>query len=210
MFYLQNFKTMLQWYKIIMRLSLLILKNNKNLTVDISLISVFTAIICICSWISIPFLGIPFSLQTFAVFTCAAVIGAEKSIISVLVYILLGITGLPVFSGFRSGLSVLLGPTGGYLIGFIAAAFIIGITIKILPSYKISKILAMIMGQTVCYFFAAIWYRFVYIENAVSFKEILSACVIPFIVPDIIKIIAAVILSDSVIRIFKKQNIDTI
>ena len=108
------------------------IKNNKNLTVDIALISLFTAIICVCSWLSIP-MGVPVSLQTFAVFTAAAVLGAKKSVISVVIYILLGLAGVPVFTGFRSGAAVVTGPTGGYLLGFVFAAIIIGTMTKKLP-----------------------------------------------------------------------------
>ena len=154
-------------------------------------------------------MGIPFSLQTMAVFVTAGVLGAKRAVISVILYILLGAIGIPVFSGFKSGASVLLSPTGGYLIGFVFAAGIIGLIIKILPQKKWAKAVAMLMGQLVCYTFGVIWYEFIYLEASIELEEALLICVAPFIVPDIIKTTAAVILSDSVIRIFKKQNIDT-
>ncbi|MBQ8782515.1 MAG: biotin transporter BioY [Clostridia bacterium] len=186
------------------------IKDKRNLTADISLISVFTAVMCVCSWISIPFMGIPFSLQTLAVFVTASVLGSKKAVISVLIYICLGVIGVPVFTGFKSGASVLLSPTGGYLIGFIFAAGIIGLMIKLLPEKKWIKWLSMLTGQVICYIAGIVWYEFVYLDTAVYIKEALLICVVPFIIPDIIKTAAAVILSDSVNRIFKKQNIDTL
>ena len=75
------------------------IKNTNKLTVDIALTALFTAIICVCSWLSIP-MGVPVSLQTFAVFTAAAVLGAKKAVISVIIYILLGLSGLTVFTCF--------------------------------------------------------------------------------------------------------------
>jgi biotin transport system substrate-specific component len=178
------------------------LKNRKNLTVDIALISLFTAIICVCSWLSIP-MGVPVSLQTFAVFTAAAVLGAKKSVISVIIYILLGLAGVPVFTGFRSGASVVAGPTGGYLIGFIFAALIVGILTNAFPHKKWVAPTAMIIGQLICYLCGTVWYEFIYLDSAVSLGESLMICVAPFILPDIIKITAEIILSKSVRRILK-------
>lgn len=178
------------------------IKNNKKFTVDIALISLFTAIICVCSWLSIP-IGVPVSLQTFAVFTAAAVLGAKKSVISVVIYILLGLAGVPVFTGFRSGAAVVTGPTGGYLLGFVFAAIIIGTMTKKLPQKKWVLPVSMIAGQIACYICGAMWYKYIYLGNSVGFGETLMICVIPFIVPDIIKTTAAVILSKSVRRILK-------
>ena len=178
------------------------IKNNKNLTVDVALISLFTAIICICSWLNIP-MGVPVSLQTFAVFTAAAVLGAKKAVISVVIYILLGLAGVPVFTGFRSGAAVVAGPTGGYLIGFIFAALIIGGLTKAFFQKKWVAPASMIIGQAVCYLCGTVWYGYVYLDEAIGPGEALMICVVPFILPDIIKITAALILSKSVRRILK-------
>lgn len=183
-------------------------KKSKNFTVDISLIAMFAAIICICSWISIPFMGVPFSLQTFAIFSCIGVLGTRRSILSVLLYLALGMIGLPVFSGFRSGMSAIIGPTGGFLVGFVFAVIVTGMVMKILPSKKLSKMIAMFTGQIACYTVAMIWYSLVYLESSAGFYETFSICVTPFVIPDIIKVVLAVFLSDSVAHILKKQNID--
>ncbi len=182
---------------------------NKKLTADVALIAMFTALTAICSWISFPFFGIPVSLQTFAIFVTAGVLGAKKGTISVLIYTLLGIIGAPVFTGFKSGATALFSPTGGYILGFIFTVFIAGILLKKLPSKARWSALAMGVGQIICYISGALWYSFVFLKSeSFDFKLVLSVCVAPFIIPDIIKIIAAIILSNTVKRVLKKQNID--
>ena len=91
--------------------------------IDITLIALFAALMAICSWISIP-LTVPFTLQTFAVFVTLEIIGGKRGTLSILVFLLLGAIGVPVFAGFKSGVAVLLGTTGGYLIGFLCTALI--------------------------------------------------------------------------------------
>ena len=97
---------------------------------DIVLISLFSAIIVICSLITIPSV-IPFTLQTFALFTIIGILGTKKAFLSVLLYLLLGAVGLPVFSGFRGGIGHLFGVTGGYLLGFLLTTLISGTLLNI-------------------------------------------------------------------------------
>lgn len=99
-----------------------------------ALCGLFAAVTAVCSWISIPlgFTPIPLNLGTLAVYLTGALLGKKYGPISLLVYTLAGAVGLPVFSGFRGGLSVLAGPTGGYIIGYIVAAFLIGLIISLL------------------------------------------------------------------------------
>lgn len=180
-----------------------------KITVDIALIGMFTALITICSWISFPFLGIPASLQTFAIFITTNVLGAKKGTMSVLVYILLGIIGVPVFSGFKSGPSAIFSATGGYIIGFAFAVFVAGLLIKKLPDKNWAKAVSMGIGQIICYISGVIWYSLVFVKNDnVNLALTFSLCVAPFILPDIIKIVAALFLSNAVRRVLKKQNID--
>ena len=96
---------------------------------DLSIIALFAAIMCILGPLSIPIGPVPISLTTFAVFLSVYLLGAKKSAISVIIYLLIGLTGLPVFSGFQGGVAKLAGPTGGYIIGYIAAAFLVGLII---------------------------------------------------------------------------------
>lgn len=106
-------------------------KSKRFKTIDIAYIGIFAALIAVCSWISIPF-AVPVTLQTMAVCITAGLLGTKKSVLTVLVYILLGLIGVPVFAGFSSGAGVLFGMTGGYIIGFIFTALIVGIMLKVL------------------------------------------------------------------------------
>ena len=102
----------------------------KNNTKRIALIAMFVAVMTICSWISIP-LTVPITLQTFAIFVTCGVLGGCDGTIAVCIYIMLGIIGLPVFSGFTGGPAKLLGPTGGYIIGFILTALVMWVINRI-------------------------------------------------------------------------------
>ena len=93
----------------------------KTKTYDLAYIAIFAVLIAICSWISIP-MTVPFTLQTFGVFMAVGVLGGKRGSLAVLVYILLGVIGVPVFAGFSGGLGILLNNTGGYIIGFLFSA----------------------------------------------------------------------------------------
>ena len=90
----------------------------KMKTIDLAYMALGAVIIAVCSWISIPTV-VPFTLQTFAVFSVLGLLGGKRGTISVLIYILLGAVGVPVFAGFSGGFGVILGPTGGYIVGFL-------------------------------------------------------------------------------------------
>lgn len=169
--------------------------NNRIDTKSLVYCGICVALIAICSWISIP-LTIPFTLQTFAVCLTTALLGTKRGTITILVYILLGLIGVPVFAGFTSGIGRLMGPTGGYIIGFIFTALIVGIiTEKVNKSIPVLAI-AMVIGILVCYAFGTVWFVVVYsrTKEAIAFGTALSMCVIPYLIPDAIKIVVAVIL----------------
>ena len=165
------------------------------------MVSLTAVIISICSWISIPMV-VPFTLQTFAVFFAFIFLGGVYGTLSVVIYILLGVIGVPVFSGFKSGVAVISGPTGGYIVGFVLSGLIYILVTKLLGEKKFAVMLALILGLLVCYVFGTLWFMYVYsgTENAKSFMTVLSLCVFPFIIPDICKMILAYILA----RIVKK------
>lgn len=157
--------------------------------------AVCVALIAVCSWISIP-LTIPFTLQTFAVCLATALLGTKRGTATVLVYILLGLIGVPVFAGFTSGVGRLMGPTGGYIIGFIFTAIVVGlITEKFGKSTPVLAI-SMVVGILVCYAFGTVWFVVVYsrTKEAIAFGSALSMCVIPYLIPDAVKIALAVVL----------------
>ena len=156
-----------------------------------------TAVITVCSWISIP-APIPFSLQTLAIFLALLLLGGRLGLLSVCAYILLGAIGLPVFSGFKGGISVILGPTGGYLIGFVIMSALYAVITSCINDNKTISIIALSVGLLICYFIAALWYMLIYLhgQSDVGFAAIMTTCVAPFVIPDILKLLLAVIISD--------------
>ena len=102
----------------------------RSKTYDIVYIAVFAVIMAICSWISIP-TTVPFTLQTFGVFIAVGILGGKRGTLAVLVYIILGAIGVPVFSGFTGGVGILVGTTGGYIIGFLFSALVMWLMEKI-------------------------------------------------------------------------------
>ncbi len=122
------------------------------------------ALMAVCSWISVP-LAIPVTLQTFAVFTSTGLLGKWRATWAVLVYILLGAVGLPVFSNFTGGVGMLFGKTGGYIIGFIFFALVTGFLIERLGKRTPALILAMVAGLFVCYLFGTLWFMAVYAKT---------------------------------------------
>lgn len=162
---------------------------------DMTKISLFTAITVVCSQISLQIGAIPFTLQTFAVFLGAAVLGFKKGVLSTLIYILLGVVGLPVFSGFRGGIGVLFGTTGGYIWGFLISAAVVGfMTEKFGKSLPVT-ICSMILGLIICYAVGSLQYMMLYTKGPISFGAVVSACVLPFIPADAVKILLAALIS---------------
>ena len=173
---------------------------------DITLTAMFSVIIAICSWISVP-VNIPFTLQTFAVFLSLLILGGKRGFFSVLVFIMLAAAGVPVLAGFTGGIGVMLGSTGGYIIGFLAIAGMYWLAEMIFGEKYgiIAKTAVLTAGLLVCYLFGTAWFIFVYTKNTgtVSITEALGWCVIPFIIPDIIKLAAAEALAVTV-----KKNVN--
>lgn len=179
-------------------------KTNSISTKNLVNVALCTSIIAICSWLSINIGTVPITFQTFAVFLAVGILGGKLGTLSVIVYILLGAVGLPVFSGFKGGVSVLVGPTGGYIIGFIFSALIMWLFEKFLGKKLIISALSMIVGLLVCYLFGTIWFVIVYSSSkgeAISFWTALTMCVIPFIIPDAVKIALALSLSKTLRRV---------
>lgn len=176
----------------------------RNKTVDIAQIAMFAAILAICSWISIP-TAIPFTLQTFGVFLAVGVLGGKKGTLAVVVYIILGMIGVPVFAGFSGGMQVLLGSTGGYIIGFILSALLMWTMEKIFGKNKAVLLISMILGLLVCYLFGTIWFMTVFAKTsgAIGIWTALTWCVIPYLIPDGIKIAVAFVLSLKLTKILK-------
>ena len=165
-------------------------------TQDMVLSAMFAVLIAICSWISIP-MTIPFTLQTFGVFMAVEVLGGKRGTLAVLIYLILGVTGIPVFANFTGGIGILLGMTGGYIIGFLFSALIMWLIESKLGTSPQMRLIAMVAGLIVCYVFGTIWFMAVYTKTsgAVALTTVLGWCVIPFIIPDLIKIALAYFLA---------------
>jgi len=182
-------------------------KEKRMFTVkEMVLTALFAAIIVVCTWITIPVQPVPFTLQTFAVFCAVSVLGGKKSFFSVLTYILLGMVGIPVFSGFSGGISVLFGKTGGYIVGFLFIPLIYMLSEKLLGKNIIVLICTLIVGLAVCYIFGTAWFIFVYSKggDTVSVSQALKWCVIPFIPFDLLKMALAVAVSVRVKKLIEK------
>lgn len=157
-----------------------------------ALAGLFAALVAVGSWISIPlgFTPVPMNLATLAVFLAGGLLGAKYGSIAVAVYAMVGAVGAPVFAGFRGGLSVLAGPTGGYIIGYILAAFVVGIIVTN-GSGIVRIVAAMVAGLAGCYALGTAWFM---ISTGTGFGAAMVACVIPFLPGDAIKITAGTIL----------------
>ena len=168
-------------------------------TLDMVYIAISAALIAVCSWISIP-TTVPFTLQTFAVFFVLLALGGRRGTIAAVVYVLLGAVGLPVFAGFKGGIGALLGNTGGYILGFILMGLIYMLITKIMGEKTVVTIIALVIGLAVCYAFGTAWFMYVYMRDtgAVGVMTVLSWCVIPFLLPDLLKMALAFVISKRV------------
>jgi biotin transport system substrate-specific component len=167
-------------------------------------IAIGAALIAICSWISIP-TAVPFTLQTFAVFFVLLALGGERGTVATLVYVLLGAVGVPVFAGFTGGIGILFGNTGGYIIGFLLTGFIYMLFTKLFKKSFIMKIAALILGLAVCYAFGTAWFMHVYMKSSgeIGLLTVLGWCVFPFIIPDLLKLALAVVVSKRIEPVIK-------
>lgn len=181
----------------------------KNMTLDIVLIGVFAALISACSFITIPG-PVPFTLQVFGVFCALGMLGGRNGTVAILIYILLGALGVPVFAGFKSGFGVLMGPTGGYIIGFLFSGLLYWLITGALKKHYDGKfwlmLIAMIASVLLLYVFGTAWFVIVYskLKGVIKISKALSLCVLPFIPWDLLKITAAASLSKIVLDRIKK------
>ena len=158
--------------------------------------ALMAVLIAVCSWITVPSV-IPFTLQTFAVCLVTAVFGLRMGLWTVAVYLLLGAVGAPVFSGFKGGIGALLGTTGGYLLGFVFTALTVGLAVERFGRRLPVLIGSMALGILLCYAFGTAWFVFVYSRGSgpVGVGTALGWCVLPYLLPDAVKIALAALLT---------------
>lgn len=159
---------------------------------DLVLTALMAAVISVLAPLAIPLGGgVPISLATFAVMLAGAVLGPKFGTLSVLIYLLLGSIGIPVFANYEAGFQCVVGMTGGYLIGYLPLAWFTGFIHEKHPT-RGGLIAGMLMGEAVLYVLGTIWFC---IYTQMGFLAALAVCVIPFIPGDIIKIIAVVLMT---------------
>jgi len=171
---------------------------------NISYCAIFAALTAILSQIAIPMVPVPINLAMLSVFVAGALLGPTKATASQVVYILLGAIGVPVFSGFSGGFGVIVGPTGGYIVGYVASAFVIGIIVKYTKKSIISSIFAMVVGLIVCYALGTAWFMYGPSSEFVGGLWLaITYCVIPFLIGDMLKIILASFLVNRLRKVIK-------
>ena len=140
------------------------------------------------------------TLQTFGIFLTLGLLGGKRGTVTVLVYLLLGAIGVPVFSGFRGGLGALLGTTGGYIFGFMSTSVLYWIMTSIKDTPHI-RLIAMIIGLLLCYGCGSWWYMTRYLSGSqLTLGLVLLKCVVPYLLPDAIKLALAWILTGKLKR----------
>lgn len=181
---------------------------------EIALVSAF---LCVISPVAIPmpFSPVPFSLSLLGVYLAAGMLGVRKGMCSVLMYLLLGMAGLPVFSGFTGGIGILLGPTGGYLLGYLPCVAVTGGLMRLMHSVRklftkpwkqmVWNAFSMVAGLFCCYLCGTLWFL-VLMKGSYSLEQALLLCVLPYLVPDGIKILAATALIELLKQIMRRMN----
>lgn len=165
------------------------------------LMALFAAITCILAPMAVPIGPVPISLTNLVIYFSLYFLGWKKGTITYLVYLLIGLVGLPVFSGFTGGVSKLAGPTGGYLIAFILMAMITGIFIERFENNIVLCIIGMILGTAVAYAGGTVWFC---ISTGTGVAAALATCVFPFIIGDLVKIVIAAIAGPALSKQVKK------
>lgn len=150
--------------------------------------AVMAAVLSVTAPFALPIGPVPISLATLVVYLAVYVLGWQKGTMAVLIYILLGAAGMPVFSGFAGGLGKLLGPTGGYILGYLPLALISGLVIDRFPRNRLMQLVGMVLATAVLYVLGTIWFCFA-MDSTLA--PALTACVIPFLPGDMTKILVS-------------------
>ncbi|MCD8239322.1 MAG: biotin transporter BioY [Clostridiales bacterium] len=178
--------------------------NNSKKIHDMVLTAVMTAVLCVLAPLSLPIGPVPISLATLILYFTAYILGIKKSALSVILYLIIGAVGLPVFSSYGSGLAKLFGPTGGYLIGYMPMVVITAAFDKYFKGKPLFNFIGMMISTAVLLIFGTIWLK---ISADMTWEAALTAGVIPFLVGDFIKIIVALIFAPMLIKRLKAANL---
>ncbi|HEX3037699.1 MAG TPA: biotin transporter BioY [Oscillospiraceae bacterium] len=173
---------------------------NKSI-LSLTYCALFAALTAILSQVSIPIGPVPINLATLSVVIAGSVLGAKYGALSQFVYVLLGAAGLPVFAGFRGGIHAIVGPTGGYILGYIAAAWLVGQISRRFGGKIVYLIVSMAAGIALCYVLGTVWFMTV---TKTGLWASLMLCVFPFLIGDAAKIAVAVALVPQLRKVFQK------
>ncbi|MBR3289966.1 MAG: biotin transporter BioY [Clostridia bacterium] len=171
-------------------------------------IAIMAALICVCSWLTVPSV-VPFTMQTFAVFCAVLLLGGKDGLYAVLLYLIMGAIGLPVFSGFSGGVGYMLGPTGGYMVGFVLTALLYWLCEPLCKKRRFLRYPVLAAGLLLCYAAGTLW--FVTVMSAperggdYTYLSALGVCVVPYLLPDAAKLLLAGFLCD---RVGKRLRLD--
>jgi len=155
-------------------------------------VSLMAAIMCVIAPMSLPIGAVPISLATFVVFITGAVLGPKKGALVVIIYIILGAAGLPVFAGFSGGVQRIVSPTGGFVVSYIPCVVAVSYFSGKFGNRLIGHIMAMIVGAMVCYITGTLWFA---LFTHAAVLDALFMCVLPFLAGDAIKIVLAAAVS---------------
>ena len=176
-------------------------KTGREKLVRLLLVAMMTAVLTVCAWITVP-TPVPFTLQTLGVFLTLLLLGGRDGTLSVLLYLAAGAAGVPVFSGFKGGFGVLAGPTGGYLLGFLVTCLLFWLVTSFRRVWW-TELVSLSAGLLLCYAFGTVWFLFSTggwsADNGV--RDALMLCVVPFLLPDGVKLALAFLIARRVNRI---------
>jgi len=175
---------------------------------ELCMISLGSVLIAVCAFIVIP-TAVPFTLQTFGVFCVLILLGGKRGSLSIAVYLALGALGIPVFAGFNSGVGYLFGATGGYLWGFLLMAFLYWLFEKVVECRPALQAVLLWLGLCLCYLFGSLFFAFIYAKSGkpMDFTAVLTLCVLPFVLPDLLKLLLAVFIGKKLIPYLRRQGI---
>ena len=166
------------------------MKNQKITTYQMAVTAVMAAVLCVLGPLTVPIGAIPISLANFVICLTAWLLGPKFGTLSVVIYLAIGLIGVPVFSGYGAGLAKVAGPTGGYLVGYLLLAFIGGLFIEKSNGQPVVSAVGLVLGDAVCYVLGTAWFVF---QMQCDLGYALAVCVYPFIVLDLAKIVVSCI-----------------
>ncbi len=177
---------------------------NKNYIKNMVLISFGAVLMTFCSWLTVPFV-LPFTLQTLGFFVLLQTLGGKKGVCSVCLYTVLGIFGIPVFSGFGAGIGVLLGPTGGFLLGFVVAGVLYCLLETLALRSMLVRFAVLSCCQLVCYLCGVCGYMLWAsgTDTHIGLISAASVCVLPYLIPDALKLVLSVYVSKRLLKAVK-------